>query len=94
MVTIIAQAIKQYTNTTCTISNLEVTDESDTFQLLPNVLEKKPHLFQVSKNHSKQGFFNSCKTDDVFLGKDCIPNIFLISTPTREDNIKNMTSLV
>ena len=86
IVKIITWDIEKFKNATCTIYNIEITKESDSFQFLSNVLEKKPHVFQVSKNQKKQSFFNSCKADDVFLGKDCVPTLFLISTPTIEDN--------
>ena len=49
-----AQEITLYKNASCTISNLNITDQTDPFHLLPNVLEKKPHLLQVSMHPSKQ----------------------------------------
>ena len=50
---IITQDEAKYESAICPISNLEITEESDPFQLL-NILEKKPHGFQVIKNHKKK----------------------------------------
>ncbi len=86
-----AQEIKLYKNASCTISNLNITDKSDPFHLLFKVLEKKPHLLQVSMHPSKQTKYNSSKGNLVFQGKNCrnfnsVPTLCLISTPRIEDN--------
>ena len=47
---LITQDIDKYENATCIISNLEITDEVDLFQLIFNVLHKKSHVFKVSMN--------------------------------------------
>ncbi len=49
-----AQEIKLYKNASCTISNLDITEKSDPFHLLFKVLEKQPHVFQVSKSEKNQ----------------------------------------
>ena len=75
------------------LSNLEITEKSDPFQLTFNVLHKKPHVFKV-RNNLKKNSSNSYKADDAFLGMDCVPTLCLVSTPTKEDNNKEYDIIV